>query len=201
MTPIANMNDAAICEVAAASLKNHDAAGRRAIMVGAIFFSVRGVSKTTGAALLTSIAGALAGGPQRFVAMPDARKRAIEASASNYVSRCRAAVMPEHFPWQIDPKKALSEAADEIFPEFCAKWPTVNSIKRSGPDVSPRRKTAPSGSDAVLSAEQAEHGAADYFTSLRDLLPRFDVAMLLEMQAAIAGEIARREEATLKQAA
>jgi hypothetical protein len=129
----------AICDVAAANLKNHDAAGRRAIMVGAVFFSVRGVSKTTSATLLTSLAAAPAGGAQPFIALPDTRKRAVEASAGNYVSRCRAAAMLEHFPWKIDPNTTLSEIVDSIFPEFCAKWPTVNSIKRSGPDMPAKR--------------------------------------------------------------
>jgi hypothetical protein len=180
MTTIANMTDAAIADQAAKAAKGAESSGMKAILLAAILFRVRGASKATEGTLYTAmdVAGIK------------------ESSATNYVSKARAAAQDKFFPWTIDVNKPLDDVRQAIQPEFTAFWGGINAIKKNGPDAKGegRKGKDKDKPDEAKTVETVPATPVELATAVTSSLADIPMDMLLAMRAAIDAEIARRSE-------
>ena len=167
---IANLSDNVIVTTAAKHLKAAEGCGLKAILVGAVFLRLRQDNQTNRNTLFNALAA-----------------ETSEASAGNYVSRCRAAAMNEHFSWPVDVNLALDAAVDNILPEFRTYWRgSVNNIRRGGPQAQSRTRNAP-GPKPDTTANDAARLCLQHLASI-------DSATLLELRDAISAELSTRAE-------
>jgi hypothetical protein len=173
---IANLSDNVLATAAAKHLKAAEGCGLKAILIGAVFLRLRQDNQTNRNTLFNALAA-----------------ETSEASATNYLSRCRAAAMLTHFPWALDANATLDAAVDSILPQFRGYWRGgVNSIRRSGPNAPQRTRTA---------AAAKQENPNDVARECIKVLSSIESAVLVELVDRANAELSNRAEQAVQVAA